>query len=205
MSAIKNIIFDLGGVLLNIDYQKTTTAFKQLGYTDFENMYSMLKGNNVFDNLETGHITEEAFYRYMTGAASVTVTNSQVQSAWNAMILDFRTESLGYLKILRDKYRVFLLSNTNSIHKKAFDLILSEQTGVAGLEHYFEKAYFSQQVGLRKPSAGIFEFVLQDAGISAAESLFIDDLPPNIETATNLGFKTHLLLPGERIENLTYY
>lgn len=205
MSAIKNIIFDLGGVLLNIDYQKTTTAFKQLGYTDFENMYSMLKGNNVFDNLETGHITEEAFYRYMTGAASVTVTNSQVQSAWNAMILDFRTESLGYLKILRDKYRVFLLSNTNSIHKKAFDLILSEQTGIAGLEHYFEKAYFSQQVGLRKPSAGIFEFVLQDAGISAAESLFIDDLPPNIETATNLGFKTHLLLPGERIENLTYY
>lgn len=205
MSAIKNIIFDLGGVLLNIDYQKTTTAFKQLGYTDFENMYSMLKGNNVFDNLETGHITEEAFYRYMTGAASVTVTNSQVQSAWNAMILDFRTESLGYLKILRDKYRVFLLSNTNSIHKKAFDLILSEQTGIAGLEHYFEKAYFSQQVGLRKPSAGIFEFVLQDAGISAAESLFIDDLPPNIEIATNLGFKTHLLLPGERIENLTYY
>ncbi len=205
MSAIKNIIFDLGGVLLNIDYQKTTTAFKQLGYTDFENMYSMLKGNNVFDNLETGHITEEAFYRNMTGAASGTVTNSQVQSAWNAMILDFRTESLGYLKILRDKYRVFLLSNTNSIHKKAFDLILSEQTGIAGLEHYFEKAYFSQQVGLRKPNAGIFEFVLQDAGISAAESLFIDDPPPNIETATNLRFKTHLLLPGERIENLTYY
>lgn len=205
MSAIKNIIFDLGGVLLNIDYQKTTNAFKQLGYVDFESMYSMLKGNNVFDSLETGHISEEAFYRYMTGAASVTVTNRQVQAAWNAMILDFRTESLGHLKILREKYRVFLLSNTNSIHKKAFDLILNEQTGVAGLEHYFEKAYFSQQVGLRKPDSGIFEHVLQDAGIAATESLFIDDLPPNIETADRLGFKTHLLQPHERIEHLTYY
>ena len=190
MDAIKNVIFDLGGVLLNIDYQKTTNAFKQLGYADFENMYSMLKGNNVFDDLETGHITEDAFYQYMTGAASETVTNGQVQSAWNAMLLDFRTESLQHLKLLREKYRIFLLSNTNSIHKRAFDQILNKQTGIADLEHYFHKAYFSQQVGLRKPNAGIFEFVLQDAGISAAESLFIDDLPENCEAAERHGIKT---------------
>lgn len=204
MSAIKNVIFDLGGVLLNIDYNRTTNAFKQLGYTDFENMYSMLKGNNVFDNLETGDITEEEFYQYMTGAAAGAVSNQQVQDAWNAMLLDFRTESLRHLLLLREKHRIFLLSNTNIIHKKAFDQLFMQQTGIPSLDDYFDKAYYSQKVGLRKPNADIFQFVLKDAGITAGESFYIDDLSPNIETARKLGFKTHLLLPGEKIENLRY-
>jgi HAD superfamily hydrolase (TIGR01509 family) len=204
MSTIKNVIFDLGGVLLNIDYNRTTNAFKQLGYTDFENMYSMLKGNNVFDNLETGHITEEEFYQYMTNAAAGTVSNQQVQDAWNAMLLDFRSESLKHLQLLREKQKIFLLSNTNIIHKKAFDQLFMQQTGVPSLDEYFDKAYYSQKVGLRKPNADIFEFVLKDAEITAGESFYIDDLPPNIETARKLGFKTHLLLPGEKIEHLRY-
>ena len=144
MSAIKNVIFDLGGVLLNIDYNRTTNAFKQLGYNDFENMYSMLKGNNVFDNLETGDITEDGFYQYMTGSAAGAVSNQQVQDAWNAMLLDFRTESLRHLLLLREKHRIFLLSNTNSIHKKAFDQLFLLQTGVPSLDDYFDKAYYSQ-------------------------------------------------------------
>ncbi len=204
MSTIKNVIFDHGGVLLNIDYNRTTNAFKQLGYTDFENMYSMLKGNNVFDNLETDHITEQVFYQYMTNAAAGTVSNQKVQDAWNAMLLDFRSESLKHLQLLREKQKIFLLSNTNIIHKKAFDQLFMQQTGVPSLDEYFDKAYYSQKVGLRKPNADIFEFVLKDAEITAGESFYIDDLPPNIETARKLGFKTHLLLPGEKIEHLRY-
>ena len=79
-----------------------------------------------------------------------------------------------------------------------------QQTGIPSLDDYFDKAYYSQKVGLRKPNADIFEFVLNDAGITARESFYIDDLPPNIETARKLGFKTHLLLPGEKIEHLRY-
>jgi len=204
MSEIKNVIFDLGGVLLNIDYNKTTDAFKELGFTDFESMYSMLKGNNIFDNLETGHISENDFYGYMLDAAKGSVTKDQVEEAWNAMLLDFRAESLGFLDELNKKYRVFLLSNTNIIHKRAFDNILGSQTGLSSLDEYFDKAYYSQQVGLRKPHAAIFEFVLKDAGILAGETFYIDDLYPNIETASSLGFRTHLLKPGERIEDLDY-
>ena len=204
MSETKNVIFDLGGVLLNIDYNKTTDAFKELGFTDFESMYSMLKGNNIFDNLETGHISENDFYGYMLDAAKGSVTKDQVEEAWNAMLLDFRAESLGFLDELNKKYRVFLLSNTNIIHKRAFDNILGSQTGLSSLDEYFDKAYYSQQVGLRKPHAAIFEFVLKDAGILAGETFYIDDLYPNIETASSLGFRTHLLKPGERIEDLDY-
>jgi putative hydrolase of the HAD superfamily len=204
MSSIKNIIFDLGGVLLNIDYDKTTTAFKNLGYTDFEKMYSLFKANNVFDNLETGHITEPAFYEYMLEAAVADITESQVTEAWNAMLLDFRIESLSFLKQLGQNRNLFLLSNTNSIHKKAFEKKLKSQTGLDSLDHYFTKAYFSHQVGLRKPNEDIFRFVLQDAGIIPSETLFIDDLIKNIETANNLGFITQQLMPGEKIEELKY-
>lgn len=205
MNVIKNIIFDLGGVLLNIDYNKTTTAFKNLGYTDFEKMYSMIKANNIFDNLETGHITESAFYEYMLESANAKVSKIEVTNAWNAMLLDFRTESLLYLQQLGKEYNLFLLSNTNQIHKTAFEIKLQEQTGHPSLDVFFTKTYYSHQVGMRKPNEDIFRFVQQDAGIFVSETLFIDDLNNNVATAAKLGFRTHQLLPGEKIENLQYW
>ena len=90
-------------------------------------------------------------------------------------------------------------------HLNEVNLILQKQLGVNQVDDYFEKAYYSHKVGMRKPNADIFEFVLEDANINAAETLFIDDTQMNIDTATTLGFKTHLLLPKERIELLTYY
>lgn len=204
MSVIKNIIFDLGGVLLNIDYNKTTTAFKNLGYTDFEKMYSMVKANNIFDDLETGHLSESAFYDYMLESAGESISKNEVTHAWNAMLLDFRTESLQFLTQLSQQHKLFLLSNTNQIHKAAFEKNLKDQTGKHSLDAFFTKAYYSHQVGMRKPNEDIFRFVLEDSGIKASETLFIDDLYNNTETAASLGFKIHQLLPGEKIEDLKY-
>ncbi|MEP7165189.1 MAG: HAD family phosphatase [Ferruginibacter sp.] len=205
MSGIKNIIFDLGGVLLNIDYSKTKNAFLDLGYTDFEKMYSLSKANNFFDDLETGHISEAGFYEYMVGAGEGKITKDEIRDAWNAMLLDFRGESLAFLKeLMQHNKKIFLLSNTNSIHKIAFDESLKTQTGHDSLDSFFTKAYYSCQLGMRKPNEDIFRFVLQDAGIKPSETLFIDDLYGNIETANKLGIQTHLLVPGERIEALDY-
>lgn len=204
MTTIKNIIFDLGNVLMNIDYAYTTNAFKNLGYSDFERMYSMFKSNKVFDNLETGHISTTDFYKYMVDAGDGKVSQEDITSAWNAMLIDFRLESFAYLKELRKSHRLFLLSNTNAIHKEAFDKIFEMETGMPSMNVFFEKAYYSNEVGFRKPNVSIFEFILNDAGILAEETFFVDDLYPNIETAKKLGFKTHLLLPGEKIENLEY-
>lgn len=204
MKSIKNIIFDLGGVLLNIDYNKTTKAFKNLGYTEFEKMYSMIKANSIFDNLETGHLSESSFYEYMLGLANATVSENEVTNAWNAMLLDFRTESLQFLMQLSQLHNLFLLSNTNQIHKTAFEKNLMKQTGHPSLDIFFTKAYYSHLVGMRKPNEDIFKFVLEDSGIIASETLFIDDLYGNIATAANLGFKIHQLLPGEKIEDLDY-
>ncbi|MEO6406388.1 MAG: HAD family phosphatase [Ferruginibacter sp.] len=203
MSEIKNIIFDLGGVLLDIDYNKATAAFKRLGFADFEKMYSQYTADKLFEKLETGHINETSFYQAMIKTHS-DISSSDIMESWNAMLLDFRLSSIEFLKRLRPKFRLFLLSNTNIIHQAAFNKLFIEQTGFHSLNDFFEIAWYSNEIGLRKPTMEIYQFILQDAAIKAEETFFIDDSYNNIETAKQLNFKTHLLVPGERIEDLDY-
>ena len=202
MAATKNIIFDLGGVLLDIDYQKTISAFENLGLKDFETMFSQFKADELFERLETGHIIEADFYTAIKQRTEIPLTNEQIEGAWNALILNFRVDSLVFLENLSANYQLYMLSNTNSIHLKYFKTLFTTQTGKPTLDAYFIKALYSNEIGLRKPNEDIFEFILQEENLSAAETLFIDDTLMNIETAQKLGFKTHHLLPTERIELL---
>jgi putative hydrolase of the HAD superfamily len=202
MQQIKQIIFDLGGVLLNIDYNKTSTAFKALGFTDFDQMFSQFTANHLFENLETGNISNEDFLQEIIQSAPMPVTPEQVTDAWNAMLLDFRTGSLDLLDSLARKYKLYLFSNTNNIHLECFRGIFRRETGKPLLDAYFNKAYYSHLIGLRKPYRAAFDFVINDAGINAADTLFIDDSIHNIEGAREAGLHTHLLLPGQLIEEL---
>ena len=188
--------------MLDIDYQKTINAFKKLGIENFEEMFSQFKADELFEKLETGEIAETDFYAEVKSRTSITVSDAEIKAAWNALILDFRTESLTYLEALSKKYKLYLLSNTNSIHLKCFKQLFTQQTGKPLLDKYFSKAYYSNEVRLRKPGTEIFDFVLEDENLVAEETLFIDDTLINIETAQKMGFKTHHLLPGEKIEML---
>jgi glucose-1-phosphatase len=202
---LKNIIFDLGGVLLNIDYKLTEKAFNDLGYNNFDSMYSQFTADEIFEKLETGKISEDEFYDRMIALSNGKVSKEEIQSAWNKMLLTWRQNSISFIENLSEAYKVFLLSNTNAIHLQAFNEILEKATGnKKGLDYLFTKAYYSHKINLRKPNTDIFEFVAKDAGIDPAETLFIDDSFNNIETAKIAGFKTHLLLPGENIEQLDY-
>ena len=202
MVKTKNIIFDLGGVLLDIDYQKAIDAFKNLGIENFEAMFSQFKADELFEKLETGHVNETDFYSAINTRTENQITNEQIDNAWNALILNFRIKSLEVLEKLSAGYKLYLLSNTNSIHLKYFKKKFTKETGKPLLDDYFVKAWYSNEVGLRKPGREIFEFVLHDENLQAAETLFIDDTLVNIETAQKLGFKTHHLSPTEKIEML---
>ena len=204
MSTIKNIIFDLGNVLLDIDYNKTIHAFEQLGFPDFKTHYSATEMDKLFEDLETGRISDMNFYGSLKIISETAVTNEQIKTAWNALLLDFRIESLDYLTAIASKYNLYLLSNTNSLHHSAFEAVLRKETGRPSLDSYFIKAYYSHLMGMRKPDVGIYTFVLEDAGLVSAETLFIDDLAPNIAGAKKAGLQTHQLLPGERIEKLPF-
>ncbi len=201
---LKNIIFDMGNVLFSIDYKKTEDAFEALGYNNFAEMYSQFTADALFEKLETGKITNADFYKTMIESHSSTINEKQIDTAWNGMLLHWRIESLNFLEPLSKKYKIFLLSNTNDIHLQAVLKLLKVQTGRESIDDLFTVAYYSHKIKYRKPNADIFEFVLKDANIKASETLFIDDLENNIQTAAALGFKTHLLLEGEKIEELNY-
>jgi FMN phosphatase YigB (HAD superfamily) len=202
MAKTKNIIFDLGGVLLDLDFQRTIIAFEKLGLKNFESMFSQFTADELFEKLETGQLSEAAFYAAVKTRTSRAITEAEIDHAWNALILNFRTKSLELLDMLSADYKLYLLSNTNSIHLKYFTELFTRETGKPLLDKHFTKAWYSNEIGLRKPGAQIFEYVLQAESLQAAETLFIDDTLTNIETAQKLGFKTHLLLPTERIELL---
>ena len=197
---IKNIVFDLGGVLLDIDYNLTSQGFEKLGYSDFKKMYSQYAADELFENLETGKIKNDDFFIKMKSIKS-DITTEQIIYAWNAMLLDFRCNSFNFIEQLSGKYTIFLLSNTNAIHHAAFSKLFESKYN-RSMDSYFTKAYYSHQIGLRKPNDNIFDFVLEDASIKAHETLFIDDSYNNIETAKSLKWETHLLQKGEMIEQV---
>lgn len=202
MAKIKNLLFDLGGVLLNIDYHKTADAFKKLGVTKFDELYSQAGANDLFEALETGKITEADFYAALQQYCKPETSKQQIEGAWNSMLLNFRIESLDWLKSHKEQYNIFLLSNTNSIHLKAFNKIFEKEVAHSSLDDYFIKAYYSHNIQMRKPYTETYHFVLNDAGLKAEETLFIDDSINNIEGAKLAGLQIHHLLPGSKIENI---
>ncbi len=200
VKGIRHIIFDLGGVLINIDYKLTEEAFQKAGIKDFKELYSQLHQTDLFDQFEMGFISKELFIDRLKQAASNTITESQIIAAWNAMLLDFPVRRLQILQQLHLYYDLFLLSNTNEIHEEAFNQILMQSHGIPNIGVFFDKVYLSHRVGLRKPMKEIFERVLQDSGLQPEHTLFIDDSPQHIEGAKLLGIQTIHLVKGMTIE-----
>jgi glucose-1-phosphatase len=204
MYPLKHIIFDLGAVLYDIDFVKTDNAFKKLGFHQFDEMYTQYHVDEVFEKLEIGTITEEDFCKTLIAKNEQAVTSQQIIDAWNAILIGWRRESIEKVKALTSKYDLYLLSNTNTIHQKDFMKSFAAEFDQQNFNTLFTKAYYSHEINLRKPTEAIFKYVLNDAGIESKHTLFIDDSYPNIDTAKAMGFKTRLLLPGERIEALDF-
>lgn len=201
MAPVKNIIFDLGGVLLNIDFKLTGEAFKQLGVTGFSDFYSKEAANHLFEKLETGFISNEDFYAEMQRYCRPGTSFNEIQVAWNAILVSFRKESVTYLPTLKKRYDLYLLSNTNSIHHIKFSNFFREDFDYE-FDTNFIKAYYSHEMHQRKPYVETYLYVLESSGLDAASTLFIDDTGVNIEGAKRAGLQTHLLLADERIERL---
>lgn len=189
----KNIIFDLGGVLLNIDYSLVTKAFSALGLSNFDELYSKAHQTKLFDLYEKGQISSEAFRNHVKTCFSTPIDDNTIDKAWNAMLLDLPPERLHLLQQLKTGHRTFLLSNTNDIHIQYINKYLQETFGIAELSGYFEKVYLSYEVGMRKPDAEIFELVLSENNLDPNETLFIDDSIQHIEGAKKLGIHTYWL------------
>lgn len=201
---IRHIIFDLGGVLLNINYQLTEAAFIKLGVTDFKEQYTQLAQSDFFDAFETGKMSKDDFIVSLKAQAAPGCTDQQVIDAWNAMLLDLPLRRLQVLQQLQVHYDTFLLSNTNEIHEAACSKILKAQCGFTSLGVFFDRVYFSHRVGLRKPDKAIFELVLDQHHLNPAHTLYIDDSPQHIDPARELGIQTILMMPGMTMEDTIF-
>ena len=190
LKGIKNIIFDLGGVLLNLDFNLTQQAFVDLGITDFESYYSKAKQNGLFDLFETGQISETDFCNEIRIQSGIKATDQQVVKAWNGMLLDFPIIRKDLLLRLKEEFNISLLSNTNETHVRAFNKIIEKDINEKELAPLFHTHYYSNEIGLRKPNATIFEFVLEQNNYIASETLFLDDSIQHIKGAQLCGINT---------------
>ena len=203
MDNVKNIIFDLGGVIMEIDINHTLNAFSEMGLKNIREHFRHGFAASFFSDHEAGRISDENFLKEIKKLLPGEVSDEAVIDAWNALVLYFPPERIALLKALRKKYRVFLFSNTNAIHHQKFNEIYRE-TFSGELESLFEKAYFSHVLGHRKPETTGFELIIQENGLNPEETLFVDDALINVEGATKAGLRAIYLPPGFYITDIRW-
>ena len=200
MKKCKAIIFDLGAVILNINYQNTIDEFTKLGVNNAATFYSKKVQTNLFNQIETGMISSNEFLKALQKETKNANIN-QVEKAWNAMLLDLPEERVQLIRKLKNNHSVYLLSNTNAIHIDAFKKQLGNRKWLAFCK-LFDKMYLSHELGLRKPDVKIFEYILNEQKLKAEEVFFIDDSPQHIASAKKIGIHCHHLLDDENIITL---
>lgn len=190
---IRNIIFDLGGVLYNINYNLTAHAFKSLDISNFDDIFTQASQLQLFDLLDKGAITPDAFRNELRNLTGLPLTDQQIDNAWNAMLLEMHPYSLELLAKVKGRYRTFLLSNTNQIHFPVFLQYLIDNHNLDNLKDLFEEQYLSFEMGMRKPDVEIFNFVIRQNGLIPSETLFIDDTPQHVAGARKAGLRAYWL------------
>lgn len=186
---IKNIIFDLGGVIVDLDTAKTISAFSELsGIAEHDLMKTV--HHPIFLQYEKGEIACKVFREGVRKLFEMTTSDKEIDAAWNAMIGDIPMHRLEWLSSLQQNYRVFILSNTNHIHINYVHAIMNDNYGIEDFSTYAEKVYYSQQVGMRKPDTEIFKFVIDQNNLDPQHTLFLDDNLDNLNGAEGVGIQT---------------
>ena len=189
---VKNIIFDLGGVIINLNQDLTYAAFKELFPSKFEAILLELDGNHYLEKFEISEITSKEFIDFFQ-KFDISISEENIISAWNSMLLDIPENRIALIKSLAKKYNVSLLSNTNEIHYQFIDEYVIQKHKIKSFDSLFNHTFLSHKISLRKPNTSIFEYVLKEANFLPNETLFIDDTLEHINSAKQLGIRTHHL------------
>ena len=204
MYNIENIIFDLGGVILNIDTKRTEREFVALGAKDFNNYFGHGFAASFFKDHEVGKISDSQFINDLKKMVSLDLPDEIIVNAWNALLLDFPAERIELLNNLRKKYRLFLFSNTNALHLETIRKIYSDTFINGSLDDHFEKAYYSHILGMRKPDKKSYEYIIRENNLQPELTLFVDDAWINVEGALTTGLKGFYLPQGITIMDIKW-
>ena len=198
---IKNIVFDLGGVLIDLDFKSAINGLQKAGFTNVKEQLQAFDNEGIFQKFELGEISADEFRASIRENSNVSLTDEEVDSLWNLMLLEIPREKLELILDLRSKYMVYLLSNTNSIH---WDYVCKNAFNYRGfrVSDYFEKTFLSFEMHLAKPDKAIFEKMLEDANLLAEETLFIDDSEANCKAAAEVGIHAHHYHIGDDLSKI---
>jgi len=202
MQAVKNIIFDLGGIFLALNYQRTKDLFIEFGVTEFDEFFTQHHANDLFEDLEKGLISPEQFYDSFRTETKTNLTNEEIKTAWNAMLVSFPKERIEWLRSIKERYKIFLFSNTNQIHYDQIMELYKRDLGVDDFNELFIKPYYSHEMRLRKPYPESFLHIINEQNLDIAETLFIDDTIKNVEAANALGLQTIYLVNPQTVLDL---
>jgi glucose-1-phosphatase len=198
---ISTLIFDFGGVLINLDINQCILNFKHLGLQNFEQYLNNFAQSGFFMQLEKGEIGAEEFRNEIRKLTPTTLTDAQIDEAWCSFLLEIPEEKLEMLIELRKKFRVLLLSNTNIIHFPNSEKLLFTDKG-RKLSEYFDRCYLSYEMKMAKPDIHIFENILAAENVQGNECLFLDDGLKNTVVAETLGIQTYLVNEHEDLSFL---
>jgi len=202
LSNVKNIIFDLGNVLLNLDFDASVRAFHNLGLSRDVLNRQQAYADAVFYNLEVGKISPQEFRtRVRTLLNNPEATDRHIDDAWYAMILDIPQTRVDIVRQLQKYYKIYLFSNTNAIHIERLLFEFKEANNI-DFQTLFEKAFYSHEIHARKPDLEAYEKVIELSGVEPYETLFVDDLEKNILAAKKAGLKTFWLKEGMEMSDL---
>ena len=198
---IKNIVFDLGGVLVDLDFKSAINGLQKAGFANVKEQLQAFDREGIFQKFELGEMTAEEFRSAIRENSTVTLTDEEVDALWNLMLLEIPREKLELILDLRGKYMVYLLSNTNSIH---WDYVCKNAFNYRGfrVSDYFEKTFLSFEMHLAKPDKAIFEKMLENANLLAEETLFIDDSEANCKAAAEVGIHAHHYHIGDDLSKI---
>ena len=199
---IKNIIFDLGGVIYDIRYENIADKFREYGLSDFERYYTKTAQADAIDLFEEGKMSVPEFREYIRSVSDIQLTDEQIDTAWNSILIGVPKSRWDLLGKLRTKYNTFLFSNTNQLNYECFMAETERLYGFNLFEVSFINAYFSQLMGTRKPKLDGFQTIIAENNLNPAETLFIDDNPQNVEAARKAGLHAYHLQKPKRLDDL---
>lgn len=201
---LKNLIFDLGDVIIPIDLTAPVRNFATLANLPEDEVRDLWQQHNFINHYETGLIDDDAFRNhvrkvlYQRTDAPESWADEVIDTAWNTVLLDLPVERIERIKLLKQDYRLFLLSNTSPIHIRQVNSVLTE-LGQPTLEELFERVFYSYEVRMAKPTPDIYRHVLAEADIVADETAFFDDNEANIRAAAALGIRVVHVQPPKTI------
>ena len=194
---LPHLLFDFGGVLIDLDYDATPAAFRRLSRAGSTVEFTQAAQAGLFDQFETGHLSPAEFRTGLRAAYDLDASDAELDAAWHAMLLDVPAERLALIgELRRAGHQTALLSNTNALHIAEINQRLAAKYGFKnGIADVLDRVFYSQEVGLRKPGEAIFQHALREMNWRAKDVLFIEDSPQHVATARRLGLRVLHLAP----------